>query len=794
MFRNYLKIALRNLSKDKLHTTINIFGLAIGFMVAILSIVYIKSEWEYDKWLSQSDQIYRSYRSFGQGEGGWAGTPGPLANTLATQVPGVVKATKVLEADRILFTKANKNTYLDKIGLVDASFFKVFNFPLLHGDAATALNDQNSLVISEKVAEMFFGEDNPIGQSLTIGGDNEVLVTGVLKETIDRTHLDFEVYLRLEEENWDTWLNYGLSTYILKNENTLIEEIATKTQTQVIPLIVDAWKENNQAVDVTQLGVFKYQPLTDIHLYSKGFGAGISRNGDIQNLKIFGLIAFIVLLIAAINYMNLATARASGRAKEVGMRKVSGANRGQLVSQFLSESVVQSLVALGLGLVLAEAALPVFNQITGRSLQFLTGNGLALLLPFIGIGLGIGVLAGIYPAFVLSAYKPVKVLKGNFLKIKGGQTFRQTLVVTQFAISIVLIIFMLFVFQQVEYMQTQDLGFQGNQVVNVRINEYESAATFQARKNSFLNIPGVTAAAYSSHIPGEPPNGMSIEIEGMADMRHADMIWASPNFDKTLDLELLSGRFLSDDFPNDSSNAVVVNEAFLKYYKLTEDPLNTRIKLFGQTDYGKVVGVLKDFHVKGLQTKINPMIIVHRPQWNANYVSLKIAPENMQQTLAEIEQQWAVIEPAHPVEMTFLDKTFERQYAQQKMFGTTIFYATTLAIFISILGLFGLASFMAEQRTKEIGVRKVLGASVANLINLLIKDFVKLVFIGGVIALPIGYWLVDVWLTDFAFRTNINLLPFVIAILSSLTLAILTVSYQSIKVSSENPVNALKTE
>ena len=794
MFRNYLKIALRNLRKDKLHTTINIFGLAIGFMVAILSIVYIKSEWEYDKWLPHSDNIYRSYRSFGQGTGGWAGTTGPLANTLVTQIPGVEKATKVYEGDRVLFTKGNKNVYLDKVGFVDDSFFEVFSFPFLHGDATTALNDQNGLVISEKVAKRFFGADDPIGQILKVNGAEEVQITGVLKEITDRTHLDFEVYLRIEEENWDTWLNYGPSTYILKNENTPIETITTKTQAHVIPLIVDAWKDNNQVVNINQLGTWKFQPLTDIHLYSKGFGGGIDRNGDIQNLKIFGLIAFIVLLIAAINYMNLATAKASGRAKEVGMRKVSGANRGQLVSQFLSESIVQSLVALAVGLVLAEAMLPVFNQITGRTLQFLTGDGLALLLPFIGIGLGIGVLAGIYPAFVLSAYKPVKVLKGNFLKIKGGQTFRQTLVVTQFSISIVLIIFMLFVFQQVEHMQQQDLGFKGDQVINLQINEFNSARTFQARKSSFLNIPGVISAAHSSHIPGEPPSGMSIEIEGMADMKSADMILTSPDFDRTLDLELVAGRFLSDEFPNDSSNALVVNEAFLAYYKLTENPLNIRIKLFGQAEYGQVVGVVKDFHLRGLQAKVNPTFMVYRPQWGANYVSLKIASENMQQTLAEIEKQWTTIEPAHPVEMTFLDKTFERQYARQKMFGTTIFYATTLAIFISILGLFGLASFMAEQRTKEIGVRKVLGASVANLINLLIKDFVKLVFIGGLIALPIGYWLVDVWLTDFAFRTNINLLPFAIAVLSSLTLAILTVSYQSIKVSRENPIKALKTE
>jgi len=794
MFKNYLKIALRNIRKDKLHSVINIFGLAIGFTVAILSIVYIKSEWEYDKWLTNSDQIYRSYRSWGQGTGGWAGTPGPLASTLEAKIPGVEKATKVVEGDRVLFTKGRENAYLNKVGFVDESFFEVFQFPFLHGDALTALNDQNGLVISEKVAKRFFGLDNPIGQTLKVNGDYEAQITGILKETPNRTHLDFEVYLRLEEDNWGSWLNYGLSTYILKNKNTPIEEVAIKTQDQVIPLIMDAWKDNNQVADVNQLGTWKFQPLNDIHLYSKDFGSGINKNGAIQNLKIFGLIAFIVLLIAAINYMNLATAKASGRAKEVGMRKVSGANRGQLVSQFLSESIIQSLVSLALALVLAEATLPIFNQITGRELQFLTGNGFQLLLPFIGIGVGIGLLAGIYPAFILSAYQPIKVLKGNVLKMKGGQTFRQALVITQFAISIVLIIFMLFVFQQVEHMQKQDLGFKGDQVVNIRINEYSSANTFQTRKNSFLTIPGVVSAAYSSHIPGEPPSGMSIEIEGIAEMQGADMMWTSPDFDKTLDLELISGRFLSEEFPNDTSNALVVNEAFLKYYKLSENPLNTRIKLFGQAEYGNVVGVLKDFHIKGLQNKVSPMFMIYRPQWGANYVSLKIAPQNMQQTLAQIEKQWAAIEPAHPVELSFLDKTFERQYTQQKMFGETIFYATSLAIFISILGLFGLASFMAEQRTKEIGVRKVLGASVANLINLLITDFVKLVFIGGLIALPIGYWLVDAWLTDFAFRTAINALPFILAIISAMILAILTVSYQSIKVSAENPVKALKTE
>ncbi len=479
---------------------------------------------------------------------------------------------------------------------------------------------------------------------------------------------------------------------------------------------------------------------------------------------------------------------------EVGMRKVSGANKSQLISQFLLESTMQSFFALGIALVFAEFLLPSFNRIVDRNLTFFQGNFSSMFLPLMGIGVLIGLLAGIYPAFFLSNFKPVKTLKGKTLKTTGAAIFRKGLVVTQFSITVVLIIMMTFIVKQLDYMQSQDLGFKGEKVITVEINRWETPTKIMRQQNELLSINGVESMTLSNNVPGYKNSSYTIHMEGIEGNQNPDMLFVTPAFEETMGLEILEGRFFSYDFTMDTTKAFVVNETFVKEY-IEGNPIGKRFNFVGENDFGPIIGVVKDHHFRSLEKEIRPLAMSARQDKHAyNYASFKLAQENMPTTINALKETWKNLEPTHPIQYSFLDEKFQKQYEENERFGQTVLYTTLLAIFIAILGLFGLTSFMAEQRSKEIGVRKILGASIFSLINLLVKDFVKLVLIAGLIAVPFGYWLVQNWLQDFAYATQINALPFIFAIFFAILLAIFTVSYQSIKVSSANPVEALKTE
>lgn len=796
MYRNYLKIAIRNLKKNRLHAYINIFGLAMGFVVAILSILYIKNELSFEKWIPEQEQIYRVYQQTqDQTEGGWVYSPSPLAATLAQEVPGVAAATKVHLENDVLFTQQDDAFYLDKVAFVDSSFFKIFPFQFKVGDQGSALREPNSIVISDRVAKLFFGDTNPIGESLQYDGEATYLIKGVLPDDMGNTFLKHDVYLSIDNKVPDHWLANRVTTYIKKEAQADIQQITQQTDELLFPIMKKEMLAFNLPYESeSDIQQWKYQALADIHLHSDGIASFQASQGAVRKLFLFGVISFIVLLIASINYINLATAKGTRRAKEVGMRKVTGAQKHQLIGQFLTESILQSIIALGIAVALSELLLPVFNQISNRSLTFLDSNIVSVIFPLLALSIFIGLAAGIYPAFVLSRFNPIKAMKGNVLGAAKGQFFRKALVVAQFSMTVILIIGLIFVHKQINFMQAQELGFDDEQVLSIEINKGDSWEKAERLKNNFGAIEGVKSMAFSNNIPGRENTQYGIEIVGKTVKSSPDVLFTSEDFVETLGLELKEGRFFSSEFTTDAQEAYVVNEKFLKEYEI-DAPIGQEMKFFSDQQYGRIVGVIKDFHFMGLEDPINPLVLSAKTNLNSYaYAVFKIRSADAFQTVEAIQKEWAKIEPEHPVRYAFLDETFAAQYKENENFRRTIVYATTLAIFIAILGLFGLSSFMAEQRTKEIGVRKVLGASIPNLVVLLVKDFLLLVLIAGLIAVPFALLLVQKWLEDFAYTTSINALPFVLAIVGALALAILTVSYQSIKVSAENPVKALKME
>ena len=692
-----------------------------------------------------------------------------------------------------MFTKGDKRIYVKDIAIVDSTYFEVFAFPFESGNPKTALKVQNTMVISENLAQLFFGSQNPIGETLKFAGEVDYEITGVLKK-MRHTEMSHEVYLAVPRNAYSNWLANRVTSYIQKEKEADIEQIAQQTDQFLFPIYKrERAAMNMPTASIETLPKWKFQPLRDIHLYSENMQGFRDALGAIDRLYIFGGIAFLVLLMASINYMNLSTATATLRAKEVGMRKVSGANKSQLIGQFLTESTLQSLFALLLAILFSELLLPVFEQITDRKLAFFDGNFLEIFPLLLGLSLLIGLLAGIYPAFFLARFEPIKTLKGTLLQSNKGQILRKSLVVTQFSVSIMLVIILFFMHRQVDFMQSQELGFNGEQVLTLPMNKWDSWQKFEQRRNSFTSIQGVTAISMSNTLPGQKNSTYSIPVEGQA-RKNAAVLFVSEGFDKTLDLTLKAGRFFSKDYATDAQNAFVVNEQFIKHNNL-KNPIGQGIKMPMDDAFGQIIGVVKDFHTSGLQETIEPMVLTNRT--NLEYyksLAFKVQSTNLRQTIDAIKKEWAIIEPHHPVRYSFLNEKFAQQYQENERFSRMMLYATGLTIFIAMLGLFGLASFMAERRTKEIGVRKILGASVFGLVNLLVKDFVLLVILAGLIAIPLSYYMVGIWLADFAYTTPITLFPFILSVTLAVVLAVLTVSYQSIKVSVENPIKALKVE
>ncbi|MDN5200156.1 ABC transporter permease [Fulvivirgaceae bacterium BMA10] len=813
MFRNFLKTAIRNLAKHKFYSFINITGLAIGIACCMIIVIFVQHELSYDKHHKKADRIYRvaSDIEFGGNHFRLAVAPAPMAEALKNDFPEVEEVVRFRSRGTYLVKRTEENFKENNVIFADASVFDVFTLPMLYGEPSSALVEPNTVVITKSMAKKYFDKEDVVGETLIFDDELECKITGVIEDMPSNGHFHFNFLLSMEnldESKNQIWLSNNFQTYVTLNEGTTPKQLEEK-----FPLMIEKYvgpqAKNVLDIDFEQFleagnSLYYYlQPLTDIHLHSD-LTAELEANGSIIYVYIFSSIAFFILVIACINFMNLSTARSANRAKEVGVRKAMGSYKSQLVRQFLTESMVMSVLALLLAIVLVEFALPFFNDIAGRELKsdyFETGT---ITVTVIFITLFVGLISGAYPAFFLSAFNPANVLKGRLQSgIKSG-TLRSVLVVFQFSISIILIIGTVVIFNQLNYIQGKKLGFNKEQVLVVH-DAYALGDQLNSFKNEIENHHEILSSTVSGFLPVANTNrsDMSFWPEGAMneDNSVSMQTWnVDHDYIQTLGMEIVLGRNFSEDILSDS-NAVIINETAAKNLGY-ENPLNHTIQSPNVLEDGnpdpnnkhvyKIIGVVKNFHFESLRDNIGALgFFLKRSR---SFISVRFETEDVGTTLKTIEAKWKEIAPGQPFSYSFLDQRFNQIYESENRLGKIFTIFASLAIFIACLGLFGLASFTSEQRTKEIGIRKVLGATVWDVILLLSKEFSKLVLIAFALALPAAYFLKNWLLQDYAFKTNIGIGTFIFVGMFSFLMAWLTMSYQSIKAARINPTESLKYE
>jgi putative ABC transport system permease protein len=792
MLKNYLKIAIRNLLKHKAYSFINLAGLAIGIACCVLIMLYVREELSYDRFHENAGRTYRVANEGQFGSETWKGarTSHPLAPALVQEFPEVQQAVRFYRLYKPLVQVGEKKFVEPRFFYADSSVFEVFTFPLITGDPQTALTRPYSLVLSQAMAEKYFGGGDPVGQILSVAKLGDFQITGVLKNIPANSHLAFDFlasYATLHAQknpNLESWDTIVTSTYIL-----LPEGYDHRTLEAKLPALVT--KYQNQSHGAT-LRLF-LNPIVDLHLRSE-FSGELGERGSMATLYILAMGAVFILLIACINFMNLATARSLQRAREVGVRKVIGAHRLQLIRQFLSEAILLSLGALALALPLVELLLPAFNQLVGKNLDIDFVANLSTVGVLAALGLLVGIISGSYPAFALSSFKPVAVLKGQTKSRPAGARIRQGLVVAQFAISIIFIVSTIIVGSQLEFFRDTKLGFNKEQVVVLPIQDRSVSSRFEAIKQELRQNPNILSVAATSQLPGAGEGNYYYNVEGISEGLTLPTYFVDHDFIPALDIELAAGRNFYASFTADAAGAFMINETAAKQFGW-DDPLGKTIDWDSGTKKGVVIGVVKDFHTASLHEKIEPLIIQIFPEpMYIGYLVARLAPHDISATLASIKEKWQAFEPQYPLQYSFLDEDFDRLYRNEERLAQIFRYSSTLAILIACLGLLGLAAFAAEQRTKEIGVRKVLGATVAQIVLLLSRDFAKLVGLAFVVAAPVAYFAMNRWLQNFAYRAEISLGAFLLAGLAALGLACLTVSWQAIKAALANPVEALRYE
>ena len=800
MFKNYLLIAARNLRKNLAYSFINIFGLAVGMACCGVILLYIQREVSYDRYHPEHAQLYRVaiWKDATGLKQGQASATYELANVLRKEYPEVLAAARLYRTTQTPVVKIDDRQFPEEnFYFADSTIFGLFALPLMKGEAATALTQPNSIVLSRGLAEKYFRSFDVIGRVIAVNLNNRDLdfkITGVLTNAPENTHFKYEALLSFHNVDQATnftdilksWFAYSFWTYVKLPAGYPPAAFEAKLS-QVVKKYFPPTRQNSQLF---------LQPVTAIHLTSQLEGE-IEGNNNIIYIYIFAAIALLVLVIACINFMNLTTARSLQRAKEVGMRKVLGAYRLQLVKQFLAEAMLVSGVAVVLGMGLIELFLAIFNNLSTMQLHLnLFGNGLWVL-GFIALGLLIGLLSGIYPAFFLSAFQPSKTLKGVFAKTAGAR-LRKGLVVVQMAVTVILLIAIATISQQLQFIHNKNLGFQKEQMLLLKSAGTKlatSLASFETFKGQLLQTPNVRGVTRISAPIGKGFPIRSVFFKEIIESEKVAVpfIFAGHDFATVYNLEMVAGRDFSKAFSTDTNFVYLVNEAAAKQYDL--NPAIGRVIASGDRNpqRGPIVGVVKDFHFAPLHQKIEPLVIglFNGP---LQYISVKLTSPELAQTIGQIEKLWAQIEPDRPLEFSFLDDQLDQAYRFEAQLGKIVSYFTALAIFIACLGLFGMASFAAEQRTKEIGIRKVLGASVSGVIALLSRDFAQLVFWGFMIATLPAYLAMNRWLNDFAYRIALGPGIFLFAGLAAFAIALLTVSYQSIRAALTNPVEALRYE
>ncbi|MFN7116367.1 MAG: ABC transporter permease [Saprospiraceae bacterium] len=809
MISNYLKVALRNLWKNKAYSFINIFGLALGLTCCLLMLMYVVDELSYDRFHTNADRIYRANGDikFGGNHFVLAVASDPLGFTLKKDYPQVENAVRFRSYGSNLVKRNGgaENFKEDAVIYADSTLFDVFTFPLLHGNPKTALTEPNSVVITERTAQKYFKRSDVVGETLIFDNRNNYKITGVMKNIPHNSHIRFDFFIAMattDESRQNNWVSNNFNTYILLKEGADIDKLEAEMP-GLIRRYVGPVVQQLMQIDLEQFEAsgnylrYDFMPMTDIHLHSNRT-AELSPNSNIQYVYIFSAIAFFVLLIACINFMNLATARSAGRAREVGIRKVLGSVKSSLIGQFLTESMLMTLLAFALALLSAQLLLPWFNELSGKEIalnSFVQASILPFLLLFV---VSTGLLAGSYPAFFLSSFQPIKVLKGRLAGGTKSGWLRSSLVVFQFITSVLLIIGTIVIYRQLNYIQTKQLGFDKEQVLIIN-DAYALGEQVKAFKEEVLRENGVMNGSVSSFLPvasdrSDSPFFPSATLDQSKAV--STQVWrVDEDYVETMGMEIKAGRDFSKEFGTDST-AVVMNEAAARLFNF-DNPIGKQVYYLTDVTANSmvaynVIGVVKDFHFESLRQNITPVVFLLGNSLGA--ISFRLKSDNPAALVKRIEEKWRSFAAGQPFNYQFMDEAFDQMYRAEQRVGNIFISFAILAIFIACLGLFGLAAFTAEQRTKEIGIRKVLGASVGNIVAMLSKDFVRLVIIAAIIAFPLAWWGMTKWLEDYAYRTKIEWWMFAVAGISALTIALLTVSFQAVRAALTNPVESLKSE
>lgn len=790
MIKNFFLIAFRNISKHKVFTFINVTGLAIGLAASLLIILWIQDELSYEKFHLNARNIYRVEEDqFYSGERYHVNvTPHPSGPVWKAKIPEIKEQTRLNRLPRILFRQDDKVFFETAIVAADSGLLKMFTFPMLLGDPATALNSPHSIVLTEKLALKYFGAGNPIGKTLTLENRYPFMVTGVLKDLPKNSMFVFEAvlpysFLREMGAINDNWGNNSIYTFVLLEKGTDIKAINKK--------LTDIVLENNPETTTK----FMLSPLLNIHLHTQ-FGFGENR-GPVIVVYIFTLIAIFVLLIACINFINLSTAKASGRAKEIGIKKVAGAERSAIIVQFMLESLLLVAFAMAFALILVGLSLDVFNTISGKSFDLSALFNIKFIISFIIVGLLAGFISGIYPAFYLSSFKPVSVLKGEAVSGKGNRRLRQILVVVQFSLSILIAIAAIIMYLQLRFLQNIDLGFDKENLIcipmadNMKMKYYPLKRELQKE----TLIQGVTAALHNPVRIGSNSGGASWDGKDPEKTVLIGTNGVDYDYFQTMKMELISGRDFSRDFPSDlardTTGNFLVNEEVVKIMNIG-DPVGKNFSFMGLS--GIIVGVMKNFHFSGADQPIEPMAFALADTSYLNVIIIRLTPGKIPASLKSVEKVWKEIIPEYPLEYSFIDQDYIRLYRSQMRLTSLLKYFTFLAVIIACLGLYGLSSYSAERRTNEIGIRKVMGAGSTIVMYTLSREFLMLVLISIVIAVPLGWIIVENLLKQFAYRIELSVLVFAGIALGAIIIAMLTVSFQAYKATGINPAEALKVE
>ena len=804
MIKNYLKIAVRNLLKFKAYSFINISGLAIGIAACMMILLYIRDELSYDRFNKKADQIYRvhTYAKIAGNVSDLAVSPPPLGATLVHDYPEVIQYTRLMP-NRTMLIKYKDNVFNEEnFYWADSTVFDVFTIPFIEGDPNTALTQPHTVVLTEKLAKKYFGKEDPMDKIMNFEDGTPYTVKGVVKNCPANAHFHYDIFASIASlglSDTPFWISNNFHTYIVLKKGVPGSQLEAKLPDfarkyagpQLRELFGASYDDLLKSGNIYE---FRMQPLTDIHLNSH-LDYELEPNSDIKYIYIFSIIALFLLLIACINFMNLSTARSAIRSKEVGIRKVLGSNKSQLIKQFLAESVLMTAIAVVAAIALVEIFLPAFNSLAGKDLTTSYFSNFYVIPVLIAVTLVVGLIAGSYPAFFLSSFKPVTVLKGKLNGVSGSW-LRSGLVVFQFAISIILFIGTFIIYGQLKYVQEKNLGFDREHVLVLT-----RAWALEKHNNTFkTELAGNThiiSSSFSDNLPGRIFGQTVFKPEGSDSPQQYVLAIMSTDddFAKTLKLQLADGRYFSPDYPSDSL-AIILNETAVKLMGI-KDPVGKRLILPGRTPENNVpyniVGVLKDFNFESLHQKIRPLAIVLN-RGLTSYLPIRIKAADVAGSVSFIKSEWKKFVPDKPFEYFFLNDDFNKLYQSEQKTGEIFTVFSVMAIFIACLGLFGLAAFTAERRTKEIGIRKVLGASIAGIVILLSKEFTKWVLIANLIAWPLAYYFMNSWLENFAYRITPGPAIFLYSAVIALFIALVTVSFQAVKVAVANPVNALRSE